>query len=1090
MKKKGFTLIELIGVIVILALLLLLIVPSVTNSIKKGQSTSSSSQIENMILAAKNWASDHKSSLPGKGSELSVTLKTLQNGGYIDKDIKNPETKEILNPTDSCVIISNKSEVYNYEAKLSGCDITLEQYTLTYNGNSGKVDGKTKYNVKATSSVDIKSKKATKSGYEFLGWNTNKNAEKALSSYQMPKSNSTLYAIFKKTITIKYDITTFPGIKSIKGITGNEYKCTYYNRAKLCKTTLPELNIDENYTLSGFYNGENNVGKSGDSYKTDRNVTLTIRTILKDTTPPKITFKPNGNNTYTSGGTSVEVTFTDEGEGLAENQTVNYAWSQSNTTVPTSWSSIKLESKQQEESKSVVIPSSTSSSLTGTYYLWIKNGVSDNVGNKTDTKASPAFKFDNTNPILKLSTSVTPNSITVVSNATAASGIKKYEYSIDGGSTWVTDGNSHTFKKLKQSTSYTITVRVTSNVNKTASASTKNSTSTLQKPTFTESESNSGKTIKIDYHQNCKEYTCSYQLNSGQWITTDNNTPTITVNDHGTIVANITDGTNTASNTLTFIITNYYVSNSGNDSTGVGSINNPFRTFTKAYSKAKTNTTTNIYAKDTVTVTEATTFSDSSKKINLQGYNGTQGIKRASNFDSSMINLTGGTLDISNLTIDGGGYTNAHRPLYTSNSVTLNIKSGTTIQNNTSTANGGAIYVNGGTVNMSGGTIQNNKAKYGAAVYTVSNTTFNLSGGTIQNNSTTEGSGGAFYTFGKFNMSGGTIKSNTAKTWGGGIMCKTTCNLSAGNVTGNNASGNAGGGLCTDGTTNISKGTSLNIKDNSAKDNLGVDVYIGSGSLVDNRSGWTSNKTVYKIVNNGNSKYGLNVYGGGAKDGTNVVIYHFDATNAAKWQVLARKIVNGTVYYGIASQVGNSQHLWIDGNTDTSGTNVSTWTVHGSSGGYWSLESAGSGWYYIKNIRGKCLDNAGGTLADANNVQVYDCNNSSAQKWQINSSVSDATPVATMSMSYKVYWGSFDPCNGGSGQDAEFNFYISITGGYVAGGKMCYGGNCRNYSSSGSTGFGYACFWSSTHWSFYRSTCSVWAYAHGSNGLSREATAC
>ena len=64
MKNKGFTLIELIGTIVILSLLLLIISPLVTRSIKEGTEKADNQAKTSIELAAKNWASDNKGLLP------------------------------------------------------------------------------------------------------------------------------------------------------------------------------------------------------------------------------------------------------------------------------------------------------------------------------------------------------------------------------------------------------------------------------------------------------------------------------------------------------------------------------------------------------------------------------------------------------------------------------------------------------------------------------------------------------------------------------------------------------------------------------------------------------------------------------------------------------------------------------------------------------------------------------------------------------------------------------------------------------------------------------------------------------------------
>ncbi len=120
MNRKGFTLIELIGVIVILALLTLIIVPNVVTYLQKGISDSKEYQEESIILSAKNWASDHKNELPEKGNPLKLQLSVLQEGGYLDNSIKDPETGDVIDPNSKCVVISTENGK-KYDYSLQDC---------------------------------------------------------------------------------------------------------------------------------------------------------------------------------------------------------------------------------------------------------------------------------------------------------------------------------------------------------------------------------------------------------------------------------------------------------------------------------------------------------------------------------------------------------------------------------------------------------------------------------------------------------------------------------------------------------------------------------------------------------------------------------------------------------------------------------------------------------------------------------------------------------------------------------------------------------------------------------------------------------
>ena len=79
----------------------------------------------------------------------------------------------------------------------------INAYTVTYNYsyNGGTSASATSASVAIGSAVNL-NVTANKSGYNFLGWNTNANATSGLSSLTMGNSNITLYAIFRKTITV------------------------------------------------------------------------------------------------------------------------------------------------------------------------------------------------------------------------------------------------------------------------------------------------------------------------------------------------------------------------------------------------------------------------------------------------------------------------------------------------------------------------------------------------------------------------------------------------------------------------------------------------------------------------------------------------------------------------------------------------------------------------------------------------------------------------------------------------------------------------------------------------------------------------
>jgi prepilin-type N-terminal cleavage/methylation domain len=108
MEQKGFTMIELLVVIVILGVLSLIIYPVINRQMNKSKNDLYESQIKMITTAARNWGADNLGSLPSNdGEQINVTLGALQTLGYIEEKLINPKTKKEF---DENIIITIKLE--------------------------------------------------------------------------------------------------------------------------------------------------------------------------------------------------------------------------------------------------------------------------------------------------------------------------------------------------------------------------------------------------------------------------------------------------------------------------------------------------------------------------------------------------------------------------------------------------------------------------------------------------------------------------------------------------------------------------------------------------------------------------------------------------------------------------------------------------------------------------------------------------------------------------------------------------------------------------------------------------------------------
>lgn len=111
--KKAFTLVELMGVIIILGIIAVIIIPTVNRDLKKAKETLYQSQVKNIENGASNWSVDHIGLL-SETSIIKLTLWQLKQDGYVKDDITNPKTDEYF-PNDMVVNISYKNGDYVFD---------------------------------------------------------------------------------------------------------------------------------------------------------------------------------------------------------------------------------------------------------------------------------------------------------------------------------------------------------------------------------------------------------------------------------------------------------------------------------------------------------------------------------------------------------------------------------------------------------------------------------------------------------------------------------------------------------------------------------------------------------------------------------------------------------------------------------------------------------------------------------------------------------------------------------------------------------------------------------------------------------------
>lgn len=114
MNKKAFTLVELLGTIVILGIIGMITTPVIQSTIDKNNTKLCNDQVESFKRAAKNYIASN----PFKNlkEEATITIGELIDEGYIeDSELKNPKGRN-FSPNSSVKITYNGKKIkYKYE---------------------------------------------------------------------------------------------------------------------------------------------------------------------------------------------------------------------------------------------------------------------------------------------------------------------------------------------------------------------------------------------------------------------------------------------------------------------------------------------------------------------------------------------------------------------------------------------------------------------------------------------------------------------------------------------------------------------------------------------------------------------------------------------------------------------------------------------------------------------------------------------------------------------------------------------------------------------------------------------------------------
>ena len=273
MKKKGFTLLELLAVIVILSLILVIAVPSVNRYIKQSKEKAYNTQISTIIEAAQAYASANSGLLPRKEEfVVKITLGQLKSSGLIKEEVKNPNDDKYFD--DALTIeIKKKGETYNYDIVESTITTRDGEKSPIINLNGSPM---VTYNLNAT--------------YTELGASATDSDGNAISNIVIDKSN--LVMSTEGIYQVKYTAT------DTKGISSTVYRNVYVSNNKYANGTAIYFNPNSNSVCSKA-EATSNTSKSNGCmkwYTFNDDGSSTVNLLLDHNTTATVAWASTGTN--------------------------------------------------------------------------------------------------------------------------------------------------------------------------------------------------------------------------------------------------------------------------------------------------------------------------------------------------------------------------------------------------------------------------------------------------------------------------------------------------------------------------------------------------------------------------------------------------------------------------------------------------------------------------------------------------------------------------------------------------------------------------------------------------------------------------
>lgn len=263
MKNRGFTLLELLGVIVILALLTTLVFPSVLNVIKKSSEETDKLSMDLISNAADLYIENNPNDFKKRnGSKFIIDMNELMEDGNLPSNIR---ISDIDNIEEKCVQVLYTNNKYSYELKDKGtCESFIalpeDYYAVEYIEGTG------------TQYIDTNTKPTNTTKAEVLFELTNYSSSQYILGSRETVSSTILFGLNGKAGYTSFNAIfmaskTSLGVRQIKKIYKNSLEVEYTEgigfRGKFVYNDIDNNKTDISYTE---YNVDGITGNNPNIY--------------------------------------------------------------------------------------------------------------------------------------------------------------------------------------------------------------------------------------------------------------------------------------------------------------------------------------------------------------------------------------------------------------------------------------------------------------------------------------------------------------------------------------------------------------------------------------------------------------------------------------------------------------------------------------------------------------------------------------------------------------------------------------------------------------------------------------------------------